>query len=219
MLKRSLIPVALIGVLALLASPVAFAKGTPDRGTPAKEAEMTIEELEKHAVVLDHLFLDFPLDIRSTYLWKTLKLRGLLCCGCCCCDSHHAAHGASPAAAPLPTPAPPPPTTRVTLVGTAFALTLPGVPGGTSARVEFQWDATGGTNVRVDIEVQTIRVYNGYGWTPVANLRNQPPTGRGIWWGNSGYSAPAIIPGYRYQARAVAKEPGKAPVYSNVVTF
>lgn len=211
MLKKRLIPVALIAVLAVLASPVAFAEGTPDGETPAEKAPMTIEDLEKHAVVLDHLLLDFPLDIRSTYLWKTLKLRGLLCC--CCCDSHHGPHAASPP------PAPPPAATQVTLIGTAFSFIIPGVPGGASARVEFQWNATGGQNIKVDIEVQTTRVYGGYGWTPVANLRNQPASGRGIWWGRSGYSAPALMPGFRYQARAVAKEPGAAPVYSNIVTF
>ena len=184
-----------------------------------EQDEMTLEELERQAIVLDELLLDFPLDIRSTYLWRTLKARGLVgCCCCCCCHGHHHAHGASTGASTgtgggtAATPAP-----RITLTGMAFAFTFAGT-GGTQARVEFEWDTTGGTGVTVDIEVRTVRQLGGFNWTPVSNLQNQPPDGRGTWWG-FGLSGPGMSPGFHYQARAVAKENGVAVATSNIVTL
>ena len=158
-------------------------------------------------VILDELILNYPFDFRTSYLWHLLKARGLLhqcccnCCNCCCGHGHHHVH--RPAPAPAPAPA-----IQVSLNAMGYSL----VVGGSiyNARVELDWNATGASNLRVDLQVRSQLAIGSYpNWTTI--YPNRPASGRVAW-------PAAARPGERLEFRAVARESAGNQGVSNTVT-
>ena len=109
----------------------------------------------------------------------------------CCGNYHHHHHyyyGGGPGAAGTgagggiagTTPPPPPPTPaaiHVTLTARGYSVVI---GGSYTARVEFEWNATGPGTLSVEVQVRSQSVVGSYpDWTTI--LRNQPASGRGVW--------------------------------------
>ena len=202
-----------------------------EQGKNVKPIEVPVSAEE---MILDELILKYPFDLRSSYLWYLLRMRGLVgcrCCCCCCCCAPGApgvpgapgAPGAPgvPGAPGSPSPAP---NIQVTLSAMGYSL----VVGGTySVRVEVEWSATVSSNLSVDIQVRSQLVIGSYrDWTTIYS--NRPASGREAWPAAAapllkrwllGTHQGAVTTTSHLQFRAVAEDPAGNQGISNVVTI
>jgi len=160
-------------------------------------------DIDFSKISLDEYFISYsPIPLRSTYLWHYIHSQ------CCCCNCGCGSYQAPITVAPVDTPTRTPVRfSNFSCMAFTFAILSSGQA---NARAQFTWSASGGTGIKVEIQVKSTNGSSYPTWTTI--LTNQAASDIANW-------QVVASPGEALAFRAIARNSEGSEDISNICTI